>query len=106
MLFRSQDVAADLVANPVSADELQRAIEPIKQSVQRASSGNTFWLRQLKGASYNSAKIDALGHLLSDYTQTDAATLQALAKKYFRADTAWKLTVMPSIGAGAKPVVR
>ena len=95
----AQDVAADLVANPVSADELQRAIEPIKQSVQRASSGNTFWLRQLKGASYNPAKIDALGHLLSDYTQTDAATLQTLAKKYFRPEAEWKLTVMPYTAA-------
>jgi zinc protease len=91
----ASEVAADLMANPVSADELQRAIEPIKQSVERASSGNTFWLGQLKGASYNPAKIDALGHLLSDYIRVDAATLQALAKKYFRTETAWKMTVMP-----------
>jgi zinc protease len=91
----ASEVAADLMANPVSADELQRAIEPIKQSVERASSGNTFWLGQLKGASYNPAKIDALGHLLSDYIKVDAVTLQALAKKYFRTETAWKMTVMP-----------
>ncbi len=92
----AQEVATDMSTNLVTTDELQRAIEPMKQSVERASSGNTFWLGQLKGASYNPKRIQVLGHLLSDFTQTNAATLQALAKKYFRADTAWKLTVMPA----------
>ncbi len=94
-------VALDMATNPVSADELQRAIEPIKQSIERASSGNTFWLSQLKGASYNPQRINSLSHLLSDYTKVDAATLQALASKYFNKDKVWKMTVMP-VG-GVKP---
>lgn len=92
----ADEVAANLVEKPVSADELQRAIEPVKQMIERASSGNSFWLNQLKGASYRPERVTALRHLLSDYTSADASKLQALAAKYFRQDKAWKLKVMPA----------
>ena len=98
----ADQVAKDLTATPVSADELQRAVEPVKQYVERASSGNTFWLQQLKGAAFNSARFDALGHLYSDFNNVSARRLQELAAKYFRDDMAWKLTVVPeakSVGA-------
>jgi zinc protease len=42
----ADDVARDLMARPIDADELKRAVEPIKQSVERAASGNSFWLSQ------------------------------------------------------------
>ncbi len=98
----ADEVAKDLIAKPVSADELQRAVEPIKQYVERASSGNTFWLQQLKGAAFNPARFDALGRLYSDFSNVSAARLQQLALKYFRDDKAWKLTVVPEPKAVAQ----
>jgi zinc protease len=100
----ADEVAKDLIAKPVSADELQRAVEPIKQYVERASSGNTFWLQQLKGAAFNPARFDALGRLYSDFSNVSAARLQELAVKYFREDKAWKLTVVPEANAVAQAV--
>jgi zinc protease len=91
----ARDVAADLAAKPVSDDELQRALEPVKQSIDRAASGNSFWLSQLKGATYNPARFTALGHLYSDYTNVTAARLQELAKRYFVNEKSWKLVVEP-----------
>jgi zinc protease len=91
----ADEVAKDLIAKPVTADELQRAVEPIKQYVERASSGNTFWLQQLKGAAFNPARFEALGHLYSDFSNVTPTRLQELAAKYFRDDKAWKLTVVP-----------
>ncbi len=88
-------VAADLVANPVSADELQRAVEPMKQAIERAASGNTFWLNQLKGATYEPERFTALGKLFGDYSGVTPAILQSLAKTYFVKDKAWKLVVSP-----------
>ncbi len=88
-------VAADLVANPVSADELQRAVEPVKQYIERAASGNTFWLSQLKGATYDPRRFENLGHLLSDFSNVTPQRLQQLAKQYFVGDKAWKLIVSP-----------
>ena len=91
----ANEVATDLAANPVSADELQRAVEPVKQAMERASSGNMFWLSQLKGATYDPARFTALGRLYSDYSNVTPARLQELAKRYFVKDKAWKLVVAP-----------
>jgi zinc protease len=96
----ADEVAADLAANPVSADELQRAVEPTKQAIERASSGNSFWLGQLKGATYEPERFVALGKLYSDYSTVTPTVLQALAKRYFVKDKAWKLVVSPQ-GGGA-----
>ncbi len=92
----AQTVADDLAAKPVSADELARAIEPIKKSIDRSSSGNGFWLSQIKGVSVDPTHYDALSHLYSDYSDVNAAEIQALAKRYFRKNKAWMLTVLPA----------
>ncbi|MFN3620443.1 M16 family metallopeptidase, partial [Sphingorhabdus sp.] len=97
----ADDVAADLIANPVSADELQRAVEPTKQAIERAASGNTFWLNQLKGSTYDPERFVALGKLYSDYNSVTPAILQSLAKRYFVRDKAWKLVVAPDTGEGS-----
>jgi zinc protease len=95
----SQEVARDLAANPVSVDELQRSVEPIKQLIDRVSSGNTFWLNSLQGATFNQEKFVALGSIFSDYQSVTPERLQELAKRYFRDDTAWKFTVLPQNAA-------
>ncbi len=94
------EVAGDLKANPVSKDELQRAVEPIKQYVERASSGNTFWLQYLQGGAFDPRRFESLGHLYSDFSNVTPARLQSLAKTYFRDEKAWKLVVEPE----GKPV--
>jgi zinc protease len=98
-------IAADLIANPVSADELQRAVEPTKQAIERAASGNSFWLNQLKGATYDPERFVALGKLYSDYNNVTPAILQSLAKRYFIRDKAWKLVVTPQSSDGAAAAV-
>jgi zinc protease len=91
----ADDVARDLMARPIDADELKRAVEPIKQSVERAASGNSFWLSQLKGSTIEPERIIALTHLYSDFAQVTPLRLQALAKQYFVPAKAWKLVVQP-----------
>lgn len=91
----ARDVARDLASQPISEDELKRAVEPVKQYIDRASTGNTFWLQNLKGATRDPRRFDALRRIYSDYGNVTAARLQMLAQRYFRDDTAWKLTVQP-----------
>lgn len=102
----ADEVAADLANNPVSADELNRAVEPMKQAVERAASGNTFWMNQLKGATYEPAKFAALGRLYSDYSAVTPQRLQELAKRYFIKSKAWKLVVSPAPITNAPVAVR
>src|SRR3546814_16237391 len=46
----ARDIAADLVAHPVTADELARNAGPIREQVARASTGNASWMFLLEGA--------------------------------------------------------
>jgi zinc protease len=92
----ASEVAADLKKNPVSADELQRAVEPQRQYLERALTGNQYWMLLFEGATYNPARFSAFASIYRDYTEVTPARLQELARKYFRDDKAWKLTVMPA----------
>ncbi len=88
-------IAKDLREKPVSPDELKRVVEPLRQLISRASSGNSFWMSQLEGASYNPKKFSVLGTLLSDYTVITPEEVQQLAQKYLKDSTKWKLVVLP-----------
>ncbi|WP_421992147.1 M16 family metallopeptidase [Qipengyuania sp.] len=91
----AERIAKDLASAPVTEDEYNRVVEPLRQYVSRASTGNLFWLYQLEGASVDDRRIALLRYLLADYTQTPPAELQALAQKYLGSREGWKLAVIP-----------
>jgi zinc protease len=88
-------VAADFVAKPVSADELARAINPMRQMIARASSGNSFWMSQLGGASRDPRKLSALQSLPSDFAAITAADLQASARRWLIPGKEFAMVVVP-----------
>ena len=91
----AERIAKELASEPVGEDEYNRVVEPLRQYVSRASTGNLFWLYQLEGATVDSRRVPMLRYLLADYTQTPPAALQALAQKYFASREAWRLAVIP-----------
>ncbi|NMW31822.1 insulinase family protein [Altererythrobacter sp. RZ02] len=91
----AEAIAQDLVINPPTAEELQRVTEPLRQLINRASTGNQFWVGQLEGSSSDPRRIRMVRSLLSDYTQTSAAAMQFLAKRYFTADGAYRIAIIP-----------
>ncbi|GAB5488574.1 MAG: insulinase family protein [Parasphingorhabdus sp.] len=88
-------IAKDLREKPVSEDELKRVVEPLRQLIARASSGNSFWMSQLEGATLRPEKFTALRSLLSDYTVITPREVQELAQKYLLDNREWKLVVLP-----------
>ena len=92
----ARSIAADLVANPVSADELQRILGPIRQQVMRVSSANQFWMRQLGGAAYHPDRIEAARTIARDYAAVTPADLQATAARYLQPDRDWTMAVVPA----------
>ncbi|WP_370030817.1 M16 family metallopeptidase [Qipengyuania mesophila] len=91
----AEKIAKDLATTPVGEDEYNRVVEPLRQYVSRASTGNLFWLYQLEDATVEPRRIALLRYLLSDYTQTTPSELQVLAQKYFGARDGWRLAVIP-----------
>jgi zinc protease len=88
-------IAADLADNPVSADELQRTVAPMRQLLARASTGNAFWMSQMEGASYDKRRLTIMRSMPRDLLQVTPADIQALAKKYLVADKSWTAVVLP-----------
>lgn len=89
-------IAADLIARPVSADELQRTVAPMRQLLARASTGNAFWMSQMEGASYDSRRVSVMRSMPRDLLQVTPAEIQALAKKYLAPDKSWSAVVLPN----------
>ena len=96
----AESIAKDLRDKPVAEDELKRTTEPLRQMIARASSGNSFWMSQMEGASFDPQKFRALRTLLTDYTVIKPQEVQALAQKYLAEKTEWKLVVLPEADSG------
>jgi zinc protease len=96
LFFRlSRSIAADLASKPVSADELQRAVRPLRELIARISTGNSFWLGQLAGATQDDRRVSAVKSLATDYGKITSAELQAAAKKWFKPGRDFTLIVRP-----------
>lgn len=108
----ARDIAADLAAKPIDADELKRAVVPYMQLISRTSTGNTFWFSQLEGGTYDERRIAAIRTLARDVAQTTPEVLQATAQKYLRPEADWTMAVVPKASAkpaakpGAKPTAK
>lgn len=95
----ARGIAADLVAKPIDADELDRALTPLKQQILRMSSGNMFWMRLVEGGTYDPARIAGVETLAQDYARVTPSDIQALAMKYLQPEKDWSLKVVPAKGA-------
>jgi len=89
------DIAHDLAVTPVTDDELRRTLAPMRQLLERASTGNAFWMAQTEGASRDPAVISALRSFGSDLLQVKAADIQKLAAKYLVERKSWSAIVLP-----------
>jgi zinc protease len=88
------EVAADLVANPVTPDELERQVAPVRQLLGRARASNAFWLSQLEGLSRDPRKLEMAYSLSADMLEVTPADLQALAQRYLKSSTRWSAIVL------------
>ena len=91
----ARKIAAEFVSTPVSADELARAVGPMRELIARASTGSSFWLSQLGGVSFTPAKADALAAITSDYERITPAELQETARRWLVPDREFRLVVLP-----------
>ncbi len=92
----AREIAADLATKPIEDDELKRTILPFRQYLARASTGNSFWLSQLGGASFDDRRIKALTALATDIPMITPEALRETAKKYFLPETEWTMAVLPA----------
>ena len=90
-----KDTAADLAQNPVSDDELQRAVAPMRQLLMRAGTGNAFWMNQMEGAAHDARYVQAMQTMARDMLTVTPAQIQALAARYLKPGKSWSAVVLP-----------
>lgn len=88
-------IARDLASTGPSEDELRRATEPLRQRVNRALTGNSYWLYQLRGASFDPRRTALLPSIAADYSYTTPEIMNFLAKRYFGARPGYRIAVIP-----------
>ncbi|MEP7221723.1 MAG: insulinase family protein [Novosphingobium sp.] len=91
----ADEIAADLVTTPPSADELARVIEPLRQWIARAETSSAFFMGNLEGATQDPSRYAAIRSLGTDFTQTTAPQMQQLAAKYLQRGKSWRVAVVP-----------
>ena len=91
----ADEIAADLAAKPPSADELARVTVPLEQLFKRQMTSTEFFMNTLEGATADPRKIRSVRTLVSDYTETTPAAMQALAQKYLQRGKSWRIAVIP-----------
>jgi zinc protease len=95
-----RSIARDLATNPVSADELQRTVLPIRQLLSRVSTGNAYWMNELEGSSRDPRPIAIARSRGVDTMSVTPADIQALAARYLVDGRSWSAVVLPP---NAKP---
>ena len=88
-------IAAELVANPVTQDELDRARNPRIESMRRNQNTNGFWMSELQDAQTDPERLPALRSAISDFESATPADLQAVARKYLVPSEAYRIQVTP-----------
>lgn len=94
-------IAADLVANPVTQDELDRARNPRVESMRRSMNTNGFWMSELQDAQTDPDRLPTLRSAISDIESATPADLQAVARKYLVPSDAYRIQVTPRAQAEA-----
>jgi zinc protease len=102
--FKSvETIAADMVANGVTADELTRARNPRIAGIRRSQLTNEYWLSALTDAQSDPRRLDLVRTTFSDYESLTPADIQAAARRWFQPASAWKLVVRARPDVPAPP---
>ena len=86
-------ITADLRARPPTADELARARNPRIATLHKAQLTNEYWLIDLGGSLADPRRLDLIRTTFADYEKVTPADIQAVARRWFTDEAAWKLVI-------------
>lgn len=92
-------IAADLRANPISADELQRARKPEVERIAHRQQTNSYWAQELIGTQTDPRRLDIVRNALPALEKVSSADVQHVAQTYLVDAKAWEAVVTPEAAA-------
>jgi zinc protease len=97
----AQKIAKGLRDAPITADELQRAVQPRVEAIQRSQAGNEYWLGQLSGAQTDASRLQLIREAITGLQKVTPADVQAVARQYLVEGRAYRVIVTPEAKASA-----
>lgn len=89
-------IAADLAANGVTPDELDRARLPVLTSIRESARTNAYWIGSVVSSAQEfPQRLDWSRTRTTDFETIPKADIDALAKAYLGADRATRVVVLP-----------
>lgn len=90
------EMGAKLAEEGVSADELDRALKPTLSNLKASLRNNSYWLSTVLASSQEQPyRLDWARQRDADYASIKVEEMNALAKKYFGADNALQVELVP-----------
>lgn len=96
-------IAAQLRDQPVSADLLSRARQPLREQLTRARRENGYWLGYVSEATSRPDRIDRSRHAIELLDQVTPADLQAEARRYLLPDRAVRIRAVSNKAPASAP---
>lgn len=97
LFFRlARDIVADLARTPVSADEWQRAINPVITGIERRLKTNAVWAAMMEDWSREPYRIEHTRTFLSDYRSLTPEEVRRAMAKWVMDEGDWSILVLPA----------
>jgi zinc protease len=97
LFFRlAREIVAELAARPASADEWQRAINPVVSGIERRLETNAYWAGTMEDWSREPWLIDYTRTYLADYRSLTPEEVRAAVAKYVTDEGDWSILVLPA----------
>ncbi|HEX6375229.1 MAG TPA: insulinase family protein [Allosphingosinicella sp.] len=97
LFFRlAREIVAELAARPASADEWQRAINPVVTGIERRLKTNAYWAGTMEAWSREPWRIDYARTYLADYKSLTPEEVRAAMLKWVADEGDWSILVLPA----------
>jgi zinc protease len=97
LFFRlAREIVADLAARPASADEWQRAINPVVTGIERRLKTNAYWAGTMEDWSREPYLIENTRTYLADYKSLTPEEVRVAVAKWVADEGDWSILVLPA----------
>ncbi|HYI41035.1 MAG TPA: insulinase family protein [Allosphingosinicella sp.] len=97
LFFRlAREIVADLAAKPASADEWQRAINPVVTGIERRLKTNAYWLGAMEDWSREPYRIEHARTYLADYKSLTPEEVRSAVAKWVADEGDWSILILPA----------
>jgi zinc protease len=94
------EIGEELANNGTTADEVDRAVQPVLGQLETTLRDNSYWLSTVLAQSQEQAhRLDWARQRDADYASITPEDINALAKKYLPSTNALKITLLPEVEA-------